>query len=280
MKLYSIETGRFKLDGGAMFGVVPKVLWNKTNPADANNRIDMAARCLLIEDGNHLILIDNGIGHKYDSKFAGNYAMDESITLDTSLKALGFSKFDITDMILTHLHFDHCGGSTEWADPGVQAVPAFPNATYYVQKNHLAWAQAPNAREKASFLKENIEPLANSGQLKLLDGEVELHGNIKMKIVNGHTEAQQLPLIQYKGYNILFAADLFPTAGHLPLPYVMGYDVRPLITLEERKHYLDALAKEEMILFYEHDPVNELGTVGINEKGAYYSSRTFKLQDL
>jgi glyoxylase-like metal-dependent hydrolase (beta-lactamase superfamily II) len=280
MKLYSIETGRFKLDGGAMFGVVPKVLWNKTNPADANNRIDMAARCLLIEDGKRLILIDNGIGQKYDAKFAGNYAMDESITLDASLKALGYSKADITDMILTHLHFDHCGGSTKWEEPGVRATPAFPNATYYVQKNHLAWAQAPNAREKASFLKENIEPLANSGQLQLLDGEVEFTGNIKMKIVNGHTEAQQLPLIQYKGYNILFAADLFPTAGHLPLPYVMGYDVRPLLTLDERKLFLEALSKEEMILFYEHDPVNEMGTVGINEKGAYYSSRTFKLQDL
>jgi glyoxylase-like metal-dependent hydrolase (beta-lactamase superfamily II) len=280
MKLYSVETAKFKLDGGAMFGVVPKVLWNRTNPADANNRIDMAARCLLIEDGKRLILIDNGIGNKYDSKFGSNFALDASVSLDASLHALGFAREDITDMVLTHLHFDHCGGSTVWADPGVTAKPAFPNATYYVQKSHLAWAQAPNAREKASFLKENIDPIVASGQLELWDGEVELAGYMKLKVINGHTEAQQLPLIQYKGHTILFAADLFPTAGHLPLPYVMGYDVRPLLTLEERKGFLEALSKEEMILFYEHDPVNEMGTVGINEKGAYFSAETFRLQDL
>jgi len=280
MKLYSVETAKFKLDGGAMFGVVPKVLWNRTNPADANNRIDMAARCLLIEDGKRLILIDNGIGNKYDSKFGSNFALDASVSLDASLHALGFAREDITDMVLTHLHFDHCGGSTVWADPGVTAKPAFPNATYYVQKSHLAWAQAPNAREKASFLKENIDPIVASGQLELWDGEVELVGYMKLKVINGHTEAQQLPLIQYKGHTILFAADLFPTAGHLPLPYVMGYDVRPLLTLEERKGFLEALSKEEMILFYEHDPVNEMGTVGINEKGAYFSAETFRLQDL
>jgi len=280
MKLYSIETGRFKLDGGAMFGVVPKVLWNRTNPADENNRIDMAARCLLIEDGNKLILIDNGIGDKYDAKFASNFAIDQDTNLDASLEAIGFHRNDITDMVLTHLHFDHCGGSTRWKVPGTEAETAFPNAQYYVQKSHLDWAQKPNAREKASFLKDNIEPLIQSGQLNLLDGETELLNCMKLKIIYGHTEAQQLPLIQYKNQNILFAADLFPTAGHLPLPYVMGYDVRPLITLEERAGFLEDAVAGNFIIFYEHDPIHELSTVIKNEKGAYQMGEHFRLDDL
>lgn len=280
MKLHSIETGKFKLDGGAMFGVVPKVLWNKTNPADENNRIQMAARCLLIELDKHLILIDNGIGNKYDSKFAGNFAIDQDTTLDLSLQKLGYHRNDITDMVLTHLHFDHCGGATVWEIPGEKAVPAFPNAHYYVQKSHLAWAQHPNPREKASFLKDNIEPLVASGQLILLEGETDLFGCMTLKVLNGHTEAQQLPLIRYKEHNILFAADLFPTTGHLPLPYVMGYDVRPLITLDERAEYLKAAQNGEFLVFYEHDPVNELSTVILNEKGAYTWGEKTVISDL
>lgn len=280
MKLHPIETGRFKLDGGAMFGVVPKLLWNKTNPADENNRIDMAARCLLIESDQHLILIDNGIGHKYDAKFASNYAIDPDTTLEKSLNALGYSTDDITDMVLTHLHFDHCGGSTQWKEAGVKAEPAFRNARYHVQKSHLHWAQNPNPREKASFLKDNIEPLVASGQLNLLEGETQLFPFMKLRVVNGHTEAQQLPQISYKGREILFAADLFPTTGHLPLPYVMGYDVRPLITLEERAVFLRQAVEEGLVFFYEHDPVNELSTVIQNEKGAFGPGDIFKLSDL
>jgi glyoxylase-like metal-dependent hydrolase (beta-lactamase superfamily II) len=280
MKLHSIETGRFRLDGGAMFGVVPKLLWNRTNPADENNRIHMAARCLLIESNNKLILIDNGIGQKYDPKFASNYAIDQDTTLELSLKKAGFSVDDITDMVLTHLHFDHCGGSTQWTEPGVKAVPVFKNAVYHVQRSHLEWAQNPNPREKASFLKDNIEPLVASGQLQQLDGESEIFPGISLKVVNGHTEAQQLPLISYKGHKILFAADLFPTTGHLPLPYVMGYDVRPLISLDERGHYLQQAVSEKWLLFYEHDPLNELSFVTQNEKGAYTAGELITLSDL
>ncbi len=263
-----------------MFGVVPKLLWNRSNPADENNRIHMAARCLLIEDSNKLILIDNGIGQKYDPKFASNYAIDQDTTLELSLKKAGFSVDDITDMILTHLHFDHCGGSTQWAEPGVKAVPVFRNAVYHVQRSHLEWAQNPNPREKASFLKDNIEPLVASGQLQLLDGESEIFPGISLKVVNGHTEAQQLPLISYKGHKILFAADLFPTTGHLPLPYVMGYDVRPLISLDERGQYLQQAVSEKWLLFYEHDPLNELSFVTLNEKGAYTAGELMTLSDL
>ncbi len=280
MKLHSIETGRFRLDGGAMFGVVPKLLWNRTNPADENNRIHMAARCLLIETENKLILIDNGIGNKYDAKFASNYAIDQDTTLEASLQAHGFGLNDITDMILTHLHFDHCGGSTVWADPGVKAKPAFPNAVYHVQKSHLDWALHPNPREKASFLKDNIEPLVASGQFNLLEGERNFLPGIDLKVVFGHTEAQQLPLIEYKGHKILFSADLFPTTGHLPLPYVMGYDVRPLITLEERGEFLKTAVEEKWLIYYEHDPINELSFVTLTEKGSYTAGETLRLSDL
>lgn len=280
MKLYSIETGRFRLDGGAMFGVVPKLLWNRTNPADENNRIHMAARCLLIEEGNKLILVDNGIGHKYDAKFASNFAIDQDTSLEASLKAHGFSIADVTDMVLTHLHFDHCGGSTRWEEAGVKAVPTFPKATYHVQQSHLEWALKPNAREKASFLKENIDPLVASGQLNLINGDTELFPDFNLRVVYGHTEAQQLPQITYKGHTILFAADLFPTTGHLPLPYVMGYDVRPLITLEERGLFLNQAVEEKLLIFYEHDPINELSTVIKNEKGAFAAGEILKLSDL
>lgn len=281
MKLHAIETGRFKLDGGAMFGVVPKPLWQRTNPSDDKNRIDMAMRCMLIEDANRLILIDNGLGHKYNEKFAKIYAVDhEHSTLDRSLDALGYHKGDITDVVLTHLHFDHCGGTTEWHPGKERHVVAFENAHFWVQRNHLEWALNPNPREKASFYDENLQPLVQSGQLRLLDGETELFPGLDLKVVNGHTEAQQLPLIQYKDRKILFGADLFPTYGHLPLPYVMGYDVRPLETMKERETYLPWCIEEEIILFYEHDPYNECGTVKRNEKGGFTSDQTFQLADI
>ena len=264
-----------------MFGVVPKTLWEKTNPADVQNRIDMAMRCLLIEDDNRLILVDNGIGNKYDDKFKGIYALDhEHSTLEKSLNALGFGKDEITDVFLTHLHFDHCGGSTEWHPGKERFVTAFDNAHFWVQKNHLQWALAPNAREKASFFDHNIQPLVQSEQLRMLDGESELFPNFSIKVVNGHTEAQQLPLLNYKGKQILFAADLFPSAGHLPLPYVMGYDTRPLLTLEERGELLPWIVDNEIVLFYEHDPINECGLVTRNHKGGFVAGESFRLQDL
>lgn len=281
MKLYSVETGRFKLDGGAMFGVVPKPIWQKTNPADSNNRIDMAMRCLLIEDESRLILIDNGLGNKYNEKFKGLYDVDhDTFSLEKSLANLGFSREDITDVILTHLHFDHCGGSTEWNSMKEKHELVFADAIHWVQKKHVEWALNPNPREKASFYAENILPIVESGNLRMLDGDTELFPDINLQVFNGHTEGQQLPFITYKEHKILFAADLFPSFGHIPLPYVMGYDTRPLLTLSEREIWLPKIVEENIILFYEHDPYNECGTVIRNEKGAFQSGRTFKLTDL
>lgn len=241
----------------------------------------MAMRCLLIEEDNRLILVDNGLGHKYNEKFAGLYGIDhEHSTLDRSLEALGFHRNDITDVILTHLHFDHAGGSTEWDPIRERNILVFQNAHHWVQKTHLEWALNPNPREKASFFTENIQPLMDSGNLRMLEGETELFPGINLKVVNGHTEAQQLPLIDYKGRKILFSADLFPTYGHLPLPYVMGYDTRPLVTLEERGKFLPWLAEEEIILFYEHDPENECGLVVKNDRGRFTSGERFKLSEV
>jgi glyoxylase-like metal-dependent hydrolase (beta-lactamase superfamily II) len=281
MNLYAIETGRFRLDGGAMFGVVPKVIWEKTNPADAQNRIDMAMRCLLIEDGGRLILVDNGLGDKYDEKFGRLYGVDHAHSnLDQSLSDAGFSRKDITDVVLTHLHFDHCGGSTSWNATKGRIETAFENANFWLQRSHLAMALQPNAREKASFYDDNIQPLMQSGQLQLLDGPTELFPGFTLKVVNGHTEAQQLPVIDYRGKKILFAADLFPSYGHLPLPYVMGYDTRPLLTLEERAELLPWIVGQGVIVFYEHDPYHECGTVKRNEKGGFSSDQTFKLSEV
>lgn len=280
MKLYPVETGKFRLDGGAMFGVVPKPIWEKTNPADEKNRIDMAMRCLLIEDGKRLILVDNGLGHKYNTKFAGIYQVDHTQNLESSLNALGFSMEDITDVFLTHLHFDHCGGSTKWISGKETAEPAFPNARFLVQKKQLNWANFPNDREKASYFRENIQPLQDCGRLELTDGSFFLTPEIEVLVFDGHTDGQQLPLISYKNKKIFFAADLFPTWGHIPLPYVMGYDTRPLLTLEERKVFMKKALNEEIILFYEHDPYNECGTIVQNEKGGFQSGEVFRLSNL
>ncbi|AUP79481.1 MBL fold metallo-hydrolase [Flavivirga eckloniae] len=272
MNLFPINAGNLKLDGGAMFGVVPKSLWQKTNPADANNMIDIATRCLLIEDGNRLILIDNGMGDKQSEKFFSYYHLWGNHTLDGSLKAHGFHRDDITDVFLTHLHFDHCGGSVQWNTNKTGYEPAFKNAHFWSNKDHWLWATQPNRREKASFLKENIIPLEESGQLKFTSlPENDLQNNSELGFdiffASGHTDKQMIPLVKYKGKTIAFMADLLPTAGHLPLPYIMGYDTRPLLTLNEKEKFLNLAADNNYYLFLEHDANNEIITVKKTEKG-------------
>ncbi len=284
MKLYSINTGYFKLDGGAMFGVVPKSMWNKLNPADENNLCSWAMRSLLIEDEGKLILIDNGIGDKQDAKFMGHYYLHGDDSLDKSLAKYGFSKDDITDVILTHLHFDHCGGSI--IRQGDKLVPAFKNATYWSNEKHWNWATKPNDREKASFLKENILPIQESGQLKFIEHPLdrfEKEGgwhsivdgiaasnflpNIKLRFLNGHTDAMMLPQISYKGRTIVYMADLLPAAAHIPIPYVMAYDMFPLTTLNEKKTFLTEAVENDYTLFFEHDPTIECCNLQMTEKG-------------
>ena len=272
MKLYAIETGNFKLDGGAMFGVVPKTIWNKTNPADANNLIDIAARCLLIEDGNRLILIDTGMGNKQSEKFFGYYSLWGSHSLDASLAKYGFYRDDITDVFMTHLHFDHCGGSIQWNKDRTGYEPALKNAKFWTNENHWQWATQPNAREKASFLSENILPMQESGQLNFIqrpEGDFGASTEMGFDIfyADGHTEKQMLPHISYNGKTIVFCADLLATAGHIPLPYVMGYDTRPLLTMPEKNKVLTAAADHNHFLFLEHDAHNEIITVQHTEKG-------------
>jgi len=270
MKLHRIETGNFMLDGGAMFGVVPKALWERTNPSDTKNRIKMAARSLLIEDGDRLILIDTGMGNKQSDKFYGHYALWGDHTLDGSLQKTGFHRDDITDVFLTHLHFDHCGGAIHYNAHGI-LEPAFKNARFWSHQNHWDWAMKPNPREKASFLSENILPIHESGQLKLLTAtEKQLEKTtlgFDILLMDGHTEKQMLPMIRYQGKTIVFAADLIPTVGHLPIPYVMGYDTRPLLTLEEKASFLDRAVKEDFLLFLEHDAENELISLEQTAKG-------------
>ncbi|WP_405294544.1 MBL fold metallo-hydrolase [Algibacter sp. Ld11] len=284
MKLYPINSGNFKLDGGAMFGVVPKSLWQRTNPADANNLIDIAARCLLIEDGDRLILIDTGMGNKQSDKFFGYYSLWGNDTLDTSLKAHGFHRDDITDVFLTHLHFDHSGGCIEWNKDRTGYQPIFKNAHYWSNEDHWQWATQPNNREKASFLKENIIPIEESGQLKF----TELPNSNTLKnsplgfdifFADGHTDKQMIPLINYKGNTIAFMADLLPTVGHLPLPFVMGYDTRPLLTLNEKESFLNLAADNNFYLFLEHDAHNEIITVKHTEKGVRLD-QTYLTQDI
>ncbi|OQD44291.1 MBL fold metallo-hydrolase [Croceivirga radicis] len=273
MTLYTVETGNFKLDGGAMFGVVPKTIWNKTNPADNNNLIDIAARSLLIEDGNRLILIDTGLGNKQSDKFFSYYHRWGNHTIENSLANLGFSKDDITDVFLTHLHFDHSGGCIQWNKDRTGYEPAFKNAKFWTNEEHWLWATKPNAREKASFLKENLVPMQESGQLCFIE-----RGNstfIKtselgfgIRFVDGHTDKQMLPYIDYKGKTLVFMADLIPTVGHIPLPYVMGYDTRPLLTLDEKNNFLNSAIKDNLLLFFEHDAHNQICSIKETEKGA------------
>ncbi|WP_366185822.1 MBL fold metallo-hydrolase [Flavobacterium ovatum] len=272
MKLYSIETGNFKLDGGAMFGVVPKVIWNKTNPADANNLIDLAARCLLIEEGNRLILIDTGMGDKQSDKFFGYYSLWGSHTMDKSLAKQGFHRDDITDVFLTHLHFDHCGGAVQWNKDKTSYEPAFKNAKFWTNEDHWNWAIKPNPREKASFLSENILPMQESGQLNFIskpDGDFGFSAEMNFSVfyADGHTDKQMIPMINYNGKTICFMADLLPTAGHIPIPYVMGYDTRPLLTMPEKTKFLDEAATNNYFLFLEHDAHNEIIAVQHTEKG-------------
>ena len=272
MKLYPIETGNFKLDGGAMFGVVPKTIWSKTNPADDNNLIDIAARCLLIEDGNRLILIDTGMGNKQSEKFFGYYSLWGSHSLDKSLAKYGFHRDDITDVFMTHLHFDHCGGSIQWNKDKTGYEPAFKNAAFWSNENHWQWATEPNVREKASFLKENIIPMQESGQLRFIqrpedDFLVKSELGFGILFVDGHTEKQMIPHIQYQDKTIVFCADLLATAGHIPVPYVMGYDTRPLLTMPEKTKFMNAAAENNYYLFLEHDAHNEIITVEKTERG-------------
>jgi glyoxylase-like metal-dependent hydrolase (beta-lactamase superfamily II) len=272
MKLYPINSGNFKLDGGAMFGVVPKTLWHRTNPADSNNMIDISARCLLIEEGNRLILIDTGMGNKQSEKFFSYYYMWGNQSLEGSLKKAGFHKDDITDVFMTHLHFDHCGGSVQWNKNRTGYEVAFKNAKFWSNEDHWDWATNSNKREKASFLKENILPIKESGQLNFISiPEHETLNNSELGFdvffANGHTDKQMIPLIKYKGKTIAFMADLLPTAGHLPIPYVMGYDTRPLLTLNEKEIFLKTAADNNYYLFLEHDAHNEIITVQHTEKG-------------
>jgi glyoxylase-like metal-dependent hydrolase (beta-lactamase superfamily II) len=272
MKLYPLNVGNFKLDGGAMFGVVPKVMWNKTNPADENNRIDIASRCLLIEDGTRLILIDTGMGTKQSDKFFSYYQRWGDHTLDGALASHGFCRADVTDVFLTHLHFDHCGGCVQWNSSRTGYEIAFENATFWSNQEHWNWATKPNKRERASFLTENIMPLKTNGKLKHVpvpDVDI-LHDSplgFDVFFANGHTDKQMIPMISYKGETICFMADLLPTVGHLSVPFVMGYDTRPLLTLDEKERFLNLASDQNYFLFLEHDAHNELITVKHTEKG-------------
>lgn len=279
MKLYTVNTGYFKLDGGAMFGVVPKSIWNKLNPADENNLCSWALRCLLIEDEGRLILIDNGIGNKQDAKFFSHYYLHGDDTLEKSLSRHGFSRDDITDVLLTHLHFDHCGGSI--IKEGDKLLPAFKNATYWSNERHWKWATEPNDREKASFLKENILPIRENGQLKFIPDEegVQLFKNIHIRFVNGHTDAMMLPQINYNGRTVVYMADLLPAAAHIPVPYVMAYDMFPLTTLNEKKSFLKEAVENDYTLFFEHDPLIECCNLQMTEKGIRQKD-TFRIDEV
>lgn len=273
MKIHIIDTGFFKLDGGAMFGVVPKVLWNKHNPADEKNLCSWAMRCLLIEDGTKLILVDTGMGNKQDDKFFGHYDLHGDATLHSSLAEKGFNPADITDVFLTHLHFDHVGGAVQFSRDGSRLEPTFPNATYWSNEAHWQWATNPNPREKASFLKENILPLQESGQLRFIPKGQSLFDNIGLIHVDGHTEQMMLPVIQHKNQKIFYCADLFPSSFHVPIPWIMSYDMRPLQTMEEKQSVLKQAVDEQWILLFEHDPVYEAALVENTEKGVRIRER-------
>lgn len=279
MELFTVDTGFFKLDGGAMFGVVPKTIWSRTNPSDENNLCPWAMRCLLVSDGNRMVLIDNGIGDKQDARFFSHYYLHGEATLAKSLQQLGVHPTDITDVFLTHLHFDHCGGSVKYGSHG-QYELTFPRATYWTNEDHWNWATGPNPREKASFLEENILPLQEHGVLNYLDlGTKSLFLGFDFLTMDGHTDKQMLPKIQYKGHTLVFMADLLPSVGHIPLPYVMGYDTRPLLTLQEKQEFLEIAARDQYVLFLEHDSVHECCTVKMTEKGVRVD-QTFRLDEL
>ena len=278
MKLYPIETGNFKLDGGAMFGVVPKVLWSKAYACDENNLCNWSMRCLLVVDGDRKILIDNGIGEKQDEKWLKHYYLNGDATLEGSLVDVGFTPYDITDVILTHMHFDHCGGSVKWNNDRTGYELAFPNATYWTSRQQFEWATNPNRREKASFLKENILPIQESGQLKLIDEEGEYLPNITFKLYDGHTNGQLIPHIKYNGKTVVFMADLMPSAAHIPMPWIMAYDTKPLQTLKDRERFYEEALAEDYILFFEHDINNEAGTLFNTEKGVRIN-RSGKLEE-
>lgn len=279
MKIYPIETGNFKLDGGAMFGVVPKSIWQKTNPSDNKNLIDMSMRSMLIEDGNRLILVDTGLGTKQSNKFYSYYYLFGDFSLDASLAKHGFHRDDITDVFLTHLHFDHCGGAITWNADRTFLQPAFKNAKFWSNDKHWQWATAPNPREKASFLEENINPIKESGQLNFIHRNYKDQIGFDILFMDGHTEKQMLPMVSYQGKTIVFMADLLPTIGHIPLPYVMGYDTRPLLTIKEKAVFLNQAADKEYFLFLEHDAYNELCTVQHTEKGVRLKN-THKFTDI
>lgn len=284
MNIYPIETGNFKLDGGAIFGIVPKTIWQKTNPADQNNLVELSMRSLLIEDGNRLILIDTGIGSKQSAKFFGYYYLFGEQTLEKSLAKHGFSTDDITDVLLTHLHFDHCGGAISYNQSKEFYEPTFKNAHYWSNKNHWKWATKPNAREKASFLSENILPIQQSGQLKFVElGETNFIKNSDLGFdilcVDGHTEKQMIPHISYRGKTIVFVADLVPTAGHIPLPYITGYDTRPLESLQEKALFLEEAEKNNYLLFMQHDIQHEVCTLKQTAKGVRLD-KTCKFEEL
>ena len=271
------------LDGGAMFGVVPKSIWQKTNPADNNNMVKIAARCLLIEDGSRLVLIDAGMGDKQSEKFFSYYYRWGEDTLESSLKKHGFHPDDVTDVFLTHLHFDHCGGAVIKTRKG-SLETTFKNAKYWTNKDHWEWATKPNKREVASFLKENIHPIIESGQLNYLDKDKNNYLTksclgLDVLFVDGHTEKQMIPIISYKGQKIAFAADLVPTHGHIPLPYIPGYDIRPLISLQEKELFLNYCLEKNVHLFFEHDAFVELASLQKTDRGVRLNKK-FNLVDL
>jgi glyoxylase-like metal-dependent hydrolase (beta-lactamase superfamily II) len=286
MNLYTINSGYFKLDGGAMFGVVPKSIWHNLNPADENNMCSWALRCLLVQDGNRLMLVDTGMGDKQDAKFFGHYYLHGSDSIDTSLHKYGFSRSDITDVFLTHLHFDHCGGCI--VREGDRLVPAFPNAVYWSNADHWQWAVEPNAREKASFLKENILPIQESGRLKFVDVPASPQNGLAtaafseymtIRFTNGHTDKMMLPQIRYKGRTVVYMADLLPSVAHLPIPYIMAYDMFPLTSLNEKKSFLQEAVENDYVLYFEHDPRYECCTLQMTEKGIR-AKDLFRLEEL
>jgi glyoxylase-like metal-dependent hydrolase (beta-lactamase superfamily II) len=262
--LHIINSGYFGLDGGAMFGIIPKPLWQRTNPPDEANRIKLATRNLLLIDGKRKILIDTGNGNKWDEKAKSIYGFDFTDSLEGSLNNLKLKPEDITDVILTHLHFDHTGGSTKIEND--KLVPAFPNAKYYVQKKNYEWAMNPSERDRGSYLKDSFEPLMKEGVLNLIE-EKKFDDEIEFVIINGHTFAQQLIKLSDSSNTILYCADLFPTTSHIPLPFVMGYDLQPLVTVEEKKRILARAIEEDWKIFFEHDPETALASVERNEKG-------------